>query len=193
VDEVGFFGAGDAGVGVDAFAGFAVDGGLEVGDEPFDVEAGAPMERTEVSLMGQNVMRRTGGTSRREGEAGRAKGAGETSGFLLDWDGAKTKPRHFRAGARRPIPRGHESRSGRPQRAIIGKSTGFSREIPPKSERNPLPATSCGRRANGSRMRKLAARDFSTEWKKFRRFFHGGGVKHQVRWSSSCKASAGVR
>jgi hypothetical protein len=59
-------------------------------------------------------------------------------GFLADFGGAKTNRHLFRAGAPRPTARGHESSSGRPQRAIIGKSAAyFGAAAPPKSARNP--------------------------------------------------------
>ena len=59
-------------------------------------------------------------------------------GFLVYFGGAKTNRHLFRAGALRPTARGHESCSGRPPCAIIGKSTGyFCAAAPPKSARNP--------------------------------------------------------
>lgn len=88
----------------------------------------------------------SGGCCRRgSGGAGgrgrRVEGAEEKRGFLSDLDGAGTNRHLFRAGAPQPTARGHESCSGRPRSAIIGKSTGYSRgAAPSKSKRNPLPA-----------------------------------------------------
>ena len=58
--------------------------------------------------------------------SGRWVGGGEEKrGFLLDLDGAKTNPRHFRAGAPQPTSRLHEYCSGCLQSAIIGKRAGY--------------------------------------------------------------------
>ena len=56
----------------------------------------------------------------------------------MNFGGAKTNRRLFRPGALRPTARGHESSSGRPQRAIIEKSAAyFCAKSPPKFARNP--------------------------------------------------------
>ena len=75
--------------------------------------------------------------------SGRWEGGGEEKrGFLSDLDGAKTNPRHFRAGAPQPTSRLHEYCSGCLQSAIIGKRAGYFRgKTPPKPKRNPLLAT----------------------------------------------------
>jgi hypothetical protein len=56
----------------------------------------------------------------------------------LDFGGAKTKPCHFRAGALRPTTRRHESCSGRPQSAIIGKPTTYFRVRPRQNSKEIL-------------------------------------------------------
>jgi hypothetical protein len=61
-----------------------------------------------------------------------------SGGFLANFGGAKTNRHLFRPGAPRPTARGHESSSGRPQRAIIEKSAAYFCVVaPPKSARNP--------------------------------------------------------
>jgi hypothetical protein len=73
-------------------------------------------------------------------------GAGER-GFRLNFAGAKTNRRLFRAAASRPVTDGHESCPDRPQSGIIEKSGGYfcvgARQNPNES----LYTTSCGRRA----------------------------------------------
>ncbi|HRV31737.1 MAG TPA: hypothetical protein P5169_08485, partial [Kiritimatiellia bacterium] len=55
-----------------------------------------------------------------EGWAGAAE-----RGFRLDFAGAKTNRRLFRAAASRPVTDGHESSPDRPQSGIIEKSGGY--------------------------------------------------------------------
>jgi len=59
--------------------------------------------------------------------------AGATErGFRLDFAGAKTNRRLFRAAASRPVTDGHESSPDRPQSGIIEKSGGYFCEGPGK-------------------------------------------------------------
>ena len=53
-------------------------------------------------------------------------------GFRLDFAGAKTNRRLFRAAASRPVTDGHESSPDRPQSGIIEKSGGYFCEGPGK-------------------------------------------------------------
>jgi hypothetical protein len=62
-----------------------------------------------------------------EGWAGAAE-----RGFRLDFAGAKTNRRLFRAAASRPVTDGHESSPDRPQSGIIEKSGGYFCEGPGK-------------------------------------------------------------
>ena len=68
-------------------------------------------------------------------------------GFRLNFAGAKTNRRLFRAGASLPTARGHESSEGRLQRAIIEKSGGYFCVRPRQNPNESLCTTSCGRRA----------------------------------------------
>ena len=94
-------------------------------------------------------------------------------GFFAEFGGAKTNRHLFRAGASRPTACGHESSSGRPQRAIIGKSIGyFGATAPPKSARNPPHARAAHseqERVRDSSCRARGARTVvgqdSTPWK----------------------------
>jgi hypothetical protein len=79
---------------------------------------------------------------------GEGEAVGEQErGFRLDFAGAKTNRRLFRAAASRPVTDGHESSPDRPQSGIIEKSGGYfcgeARQNPNES----LCTTSCGRRA----------------------------------------------
>ena len=68
-------------------------------------------------------------------------------GFRLDFAGAKTNRRLFRAGASLPTARGQESSEGRLQRAIIEKSGGYFCGEARQNANESLYTTSCGRRA----------------------------------------------
>ncbi len=95
-------------------------------------------------------------------------------GFLADFSGAKTNRRLFRAGAPRPTPRGHKPSSGRPQRAIIGKSAAyFGVRTPPKSARNP-PHARAAHSGQGPALHKRA-----TSWR-IAVFMLGSMVFHTV-------------
>ena len=64
---------------------------------------------------------------------------GGERGFRLNFAGAKTNRRLFRATASRPVTDGHESSPDRPQSGIIEKSGGYFRGgTPAKSKRKPL-------------------------------------------------------
>ena len=68
-------------------------------------------------------------------------------GFRLDFAGAKTNRRLFRAAASRPVTDGHESSPDRPQSGIIEKSGGYFCEGARQNPNESLCTTSCGRRA----------------------------------------------
>ena len=72
-------------------------------------------------------------------------------GFRLDFAGAKTNRRLFRAAASRPVTDGHESSPDRPQSGIIEKSGGYFCVEPRQNPDESLYTTSCGRRARGGR------------------------------------------
>jgi hypothetical protein len=81
--------------------------------------------------------------------------AGATErGFRLDFAGAKTNRRLFRAAASRPVTDGHESSPDRPQSGIIEKSGGYFCEEPRQNLNESLYTMSCGRRARGGRLRE---------------------------------------
>ena len=75
-------------------------------------------------------------------------------GFRLNFAGAKTNRRLFRAGASLPTARGHESSEGRLQRAIIEKSGGYFCVGARQNANESLYTTSCGRRARGGCLRE---------------------------------------
>ena len=105
-------------------------------------------------------------------------------GFLSGFDGAKTNPRLFRAGVLRPTTRGHESCSGRPQRAIIGKFAGYFRETA-RQNRKEILCIHVLRTADTEawsfpRCGKL----FSTVWKNGVCFFHS--VEKDTRFFPWC-------
>ena len=77
-----------------------------------------------------------------EGWAGAAE-----RGFRLDFAGAKTNRRLFRAAASRPVTDGHESSPDRPQSGIIEKSGGYFCVGARQNSNESLYTTSCGRRA----------------------------------------------
>ena len=68
-------------------------------------------------------------------------------GFRLDFAGAKTNRRLFRAAASRPVTDGHESSPDRPQSGIIEKSGGYFCVGTRQNSNESLCTTSCGRRA----------------------------------------------
>jgi len=84
-----------------------------------------------------------------EGGAGAAE-----RGFRLDFVGAKTNRRLFRAAASRPVTDGHESSPDRPQSGIIEKSGDYFCVGPRQNANESLYTTSCGRRARGGRFIK---------------------------------------
>ena len=75
-------------------------------------------------------------------------------GFRLNFAGAKTNRRLFRAAASRPVTDGHESSPDRPQSGIIEKSGGYFCEEPRQNLNESLYTMSCGRRARGGRLRE---------------------------------------
>jgi len=89
-----------------------------------------------------------GGGGGRGGVAGGEDWAGAAErGFRLDFAGAKTNRRLFRAAASRPVTDGHESSPDRPQSGIIEKSGGYFCEGARQNPNESLYTTSCGRRA----------------------------------------------
>ena len=68
-------------------------------------------------------------------------------GFRLDFAGAKTNRRLFRAAASRPVTDGHESSTDRPQSGIIDESGGYFCVGLRQNPNEIVYSTSCGRRA----------------------------------------------
>ena len=95
---------------------------------------------------------RAGGARRARGARGGGVGgegwAGAAErGFRLNFAGAKTNRRLFRAAASRPVTDGHESSPDRPQSGIIEKSGGYFCVGARQNANESLYTTSCGRRA----------------------------------------------